>query len=77
MTEVKKDIAFIREGHEEMKNAMDKGFKEISEKIDCLDSKFSAKWVEKGIIWAASIVGLAALTGLIALMVKSAFYFFD
>ena len=76
-TEVmKKDISQLKVDVQKNGTDMKEEFKSLSGKIDCLDAKFSAKWVEVFLIWAGRIVGYSIIAGLIALIAKSAFHFF-
>ena len=75
MGDVKKDMSYVKKGHEDMKKSVEKGFKDLGEKIDDLDSKFSAKWVEKIMVWTARIIGLTLLGGLITVIWKAAVFF--
>ena len=69
MAEVKKDIAYLREGHEDLKNDVRDGFDILGAKIDCLDKKFASKWVESAIIWTVRIVVGAVLLSLLGLVI--------
>lgn len=75
MGAVKNDMQHVKSEQGELKENMKDGFKEVIDKIDCLDQKFSAKWVEKIILWAAAIIGFALLSGLITLVWKTAVHF--
>jgi len=72
---VKSDMKHVKNEQESMKTDMKEGFKDLGDKIDNLDSKFSAKWVEKLLIWVGRIIGAAIITGVIVVIWKAAVYF--
>lgn len=73
---MKKDINRLKEHVRQNGLDMKEGFDSLSEKINCLDAKFSAKWVEVFLIWAGRIIGYSIIIGLIALIARTAFKVF-
>jgi hypothetical protein len=71
MAEFKTDMWYIKkslienaEDHKELK-------KMIIDFIDSSEKRFANKWVEKFLLWAASIIWFAILWGVITLLVET------
>ena len=79
MAKLEKDIGFIKSVQVENKEQNSKEHREIIGKIDdfiiACDNKYADKWVERILIWSATIVGGVILTGLIYLIYQTAVHF--
>ena len=68
-------LAFIESSdkkQEDFKTGMEKRREDFAKEAD---DKYSSKWVEKIMLWAAYILGTALLMGLLTLLYKVAVYF--
>ena len=77
MADLKKDMTYLRAGHDDLQKTVEDGMKEIVENIKCLDKKFSAKWVETLIVWIGGIVGTAIISGLLFLIIRATIQFYE
>lgn len=67
---MQKSIDNIEASVEELKEANKTYQEEIKELIIGLETKFSAKWVEKILLWVAYIIGGSLILGFIGLLWK-------
>jgi hypothetical protein len=79
MREVKTDIKHIKEGHKNLDKKVGDGFKDLGKKIENMnkenEKKFSAKWVEKFLIWVGRVVGVSIIGGVVYAIWKAAVHF--
>ena len=75
INDMKKDLSQVQEKVNGIDKKVEKGFSEIKDLITNLDNKFSAKWVEKVICWAARILGTMILLGAAGAIIQAGIHF--
>jgi hypothetical protein len=71
MAELKTDLKYIKDGLLENKEEHREILKTINDFITASEARFASKWVERFLIWAAGIIGVAILGGVITLLAQS------
>jgi hypothetical protein len=71
MAELKTDISYIKKSLVENKEEHKEIIKIITDFIEASEVRFASKWVERFLIWAAGIIGVAILGGVITLLAQT------
>ena len=61
-------IAKVEQKVDDIEKKVDAGFAQVLKRLDALDNKFAAKWVEKALTWFIYLVVGAVIIGLLSLL---------